>query len=77
MKFVVNRELFTRALGRVQGVLSRKANMPALSNVFLESNEAGRLRVAATDLEVTFDGTILAKVSEAGALVASSSPRSP
>lgn len=66
MKFVVNRDLFTRALGRVQGVLSRKATMPALSNVLLEANEAGRLRVAATDLDVTFDGSIPARVTGAG-----------
>jgi DNA polymerase-3 subunit beta len=66
MKFVVNRDLFTRALARIQGVLSRKATMPALSNVLLEASEDGRLRVAGTDLDVTFDGSIAARVAEAG-----------
>jgi len=65
MKFVVNRDLFTRALARIQGVLSRKATLPVLSNVLLEADENG-LRVAATDLDVTFDGRIKARVDEPG-----------
>lgn len=65
MKFVVERDSFTRALARIQGVLSRKATLPALSNVLLEADESG-LRVAATDLDVTFDGTVDARISEPG-----------
>lgn len=66
MKFVVDRDLWTRALSRVQGVLSRKATMPVLSNVLLEATAEGSLRVAATDLDVTFDGHLTARVSEPG-----------
>ncbi len=66
MKLVVNRDLLTRALGHVQGVVNRKATMPALSNVLLEAFPDGRLRVAATDLDVTFDGHVNARVSEPG-----------
>lgn len=66
MKFVVDRDLFTRALARIQGVLSRKATMPVLSNVLIEASEGAGLRVAATDLDVTFDGRIAARVSEGG-----------
>lgn len=66
MKFVVNRDLFTRALARIQGVLSRKATMPALSNVLLEAGDDGRLRVAGTDLDVTFDGHVAARIAEPG-----------
>ncbi len=66
MKFVVNRDLFTRALARVQGVLNRKSTMPVLSNVLLEAEPGGKLRVAATDLDVTFDGYLGARVVEAG-----------
>lgn len=65
MKFVVDRDSFTRALARIQGVLSRKATLPALSNVLIEADESG-LRVAATDLDVTFDGVVEARVSEPG-----------
>ncbi len=66
MKFVVNRDLFARALQRIQGVVNRKATMPVLSNVLLEASAEGRLRVAATDLDVTFDGSIGARVTEPG-----------
>ncbi|MCB9534750.1 MAG: DNA polymerase III subunit beta [Myxococcales bacterium] len=66
MKFVVNRDLFTRALARIQGVVSRKATMPVLSNVLLEASGADQLRVAATDLDVTFDGQLAARTTEPG-----------
>ena len=35
MQFEINRDLFSKSLSKVQGVLSRKAAMPILSNVFL------------------------------------------
>ncbi|MCA9539556.1 MAG: DNA polymerase III subunit beta [Myxococcales bacterium] len=66
MKFVVNRDLFTRALARLQGVLSRKATLPVLSNALLEAHPDGRLRVAATDLDVTYDGYVGCRVTEPG-----------
>ena len=66
MKFTVDRDLFARALARIQGVLSRKATMAVLSNVLLEARPQGQLRVAATDLDVTFDGTVAAEVERPG-----------
>ena len=66
MKFVVNRDLFTRALARIQGVLSRKASMQVLSNVLLIVRPDGRVQVAATDLDITFDSMIAAEVIEPG-----------
>lgn len=68
MKFVVNRELFARSLSRIQGVLNRKATLPVLSNALLEALPEGTLRVAATDLDVTFDGRIPARVEAPGRL---------
>ena len=66
MKLVVNRDLFTRALGRIQGVVSRKATLPVLSNVLIEVHDSGRLRVAATDLDVTYDGNLSCRCVEPG-----------
>ncbi len=66
MKLVVNRDLFSRSLARIQGVLSRKATLPVLSNVLLETDTDGKLRVAATDLDVTYDGYISCRAVEAG-----------
>ena len=66
MKLVVNRDLFSRALARTQGVLSRKATLPVLSNVLLEVSDDGKLRVAATDLDVTYDGYLSCRSLESG-----------
>ena len=66
MKLVVNRDLFARALSRIQGVLSRKATLPVLSNVLLEADDDGKLRVAATDLDVTYDGYLSCRGVESG-----------
>lgn len=68
MKLVVNRDLFTRALSRIQGVLSRKATLPVLSNVLLEAKTSGSLKVAATDLDVTYDGQLACRIDEPGKL---------
>ncbi len=66
MKLVVNRDLFSRALARIQGVLSRKATLPVLSNVFLEADADGKLRIGATDLDVTYDGSLACRSLAAG-----------
>ena len=70
MKFIVNRELFTRSLARIQGVLNRKATLPILSNALIEADAERGLRVAATDLDVTFDGRMSARVAEGGRITA-------
>lgn len=66
MQFIVGREALSRGLARIQGVLNRKATMPVLSNALLEARTDGTLRVAATDLDVTFDGTMPARVERPG-----------
>ncbi len=67
MELSIDREQLTRALSRVQGVLNRKANVQSLSDVFLQA-EGQRLRVAATDLEVTFDSYVPAEVLTSGTI---------
>jgi DNA polymerase-3 subunit beta len=66
MKFVINRDLFSKALGRIQGVLSRRASLPVLSNVRLEVNSDGKLRIGATDLDVTYDGELPCRSGQVG-----------
>ena len=58
MKLVINRDLFAKALSRIQGVLNRRASLPVLSNVKLSVDQDGQLRIAATDLDVTYDGSL-------------------
>lgn len=66
MKLTVSRDALVQALSRIQGVINRKASLPVLVNVLLEADEDGQLRVAATDLDITIDGWIPAKVDVAG-----------
>ncbi len=68
MKFAINRDLFGRALGRIQGVLSRRASLPVLSNVRLEVMDEGKLRISATDLDVTYDGYLLCRGTNKGSV---------
>ena len=66
MKLVINRDLFAKALGRIQGVINRRASLPVLSNVRIEVNSEGKLRIAATDLDVTYDGYLPCRGTTAG-----------
>ena len=66
MKFVINRDLFSKALSRIQGVLSRRASLPVLSNVRLEVNTDGKLKIGATDLDVTYDGELACRSGQSG-----------
>jgi DNA polymerase III sliding clamp (beta) subunit (PCNA family) len=45
VKLDINRDLFSRALAKVQGVLSRKATMPVLSNVYLSVDTDALMQV--------------------------------
>ncbi len=66
MQLIVGRDALSRGLARIQGVLNRKATMPVLSNALLEARTDGTLRIAATDLDVTFDGLMPARVERPG-----------
>ena len=68
VKLDINRDLFSRALAKVQGVLSRKAAMPVLSNVYLSVDENGLMRLAASDLDVTYDGQLQCRCLDAGSV---------
>lgn len=65
MKYSVSRAAITAALARVQGIATKNA-MASLANVLIEGEADGPLRVAATDLNVTRDGTVGAAISEGG-----------
>jgi DNA polymerase-3 subunit beta len=68
VKLDINRDLFSRALAKVQGVLSRKAAMPVLSNVYLSVDTDGLMRLAASDLDVTYDGYLQCRCIDAGSV---------
>lgn|SRR5579885_555336 len=69
MEFSIQRADLLRELTLVQGVLERKATIPILSNVLLETS-GGCLRLTATDLELGIRSSCPAKVKKDGATTA-------
>jgi DNA polymerase-3 subunit beta len=51
MEFRIDRDTFSKALQKIQGIVEKRNTMPILSNALLEVND-GTLSVTATDLEV-------------------------
>lgn len=64
---VSKRDLF-RILARCQGVADKKSTMPVLANVLVEADSEGHLRLAATDLYLSINGQIDAKVDKPGSI---------
>jgi len=51
MEFKIDKETFSRALHKIQGIVEKRNTMPILSNVLIEA-QTDRIEVTATDLEV-------------------------
>ena len=71
MKATIERAVLLKSLGHVQSVVERRNTIPILSNVLLEAQEDGSLRLMATDLDLQVDETIQANVDQAGATTVS------
>jgi len=67
MQVKINRETLLKGVGRTLGVVDRRGTMPILGN-FLMQTEDNRVRIAATDLEVSFRGFYPAEILEPGAV---------
>ncbi len=65
MKVIVGQKNLRHALGLVERVVSRNVSLPMLSMVLLKT-ENGRLRIAATNLEIGVTSVIGAKIDEVG-----------
>jgi DNA polymerase-3 subunit beta len=57
MEFSIDKQALLKELALLQGVVERKNTIPILSNILIESRDA-RLRLTATDLEVTVETLI-------------------
>jgi DNA polymerase-3 subunit beta len=78
MELQIDRDEFTRALYRAQGIVEKKSTMPILASVLLEASvvegegaegaPGGRLKVSAFDLEIGVTGSHPALVKKAGAV---------
>ena len=66
MKFTIDQATLLKELNLLQGIIERKATLPILSNVLIEAQEDGKIKLVATDLEIGFRSFIGASVHEPG-----------
>jgi DNA polymerase-3 subunit beta len=71
MKATIERAMLLKSLGHVQSVVERRNTIPILSNVLIEANEQGGLRLMATDLDLQINETVAADVTQPGAITVS------
>ena len=67
MKATIERATLLKGLGHVHSVVERRNTIPILSNVLIEAEEDGGLRLMATDLDLQINETVDADVGEPGA----------
>ncbi|HST35050.1 MAG TPA: DNA polymerase III subunit beta [Allosphingosinicella sp.] len=67
MKATIERATLLKGLGHVHSVVERRNTIPILSNVLIEAEEGGGIRLMATDLDLQINETVEANVTEAGA----------
>src|SRR5688572_33080027 len=67
MKATIERATLLKGLGHVHSVVERRNTIPILSNVLIEAEEEGGLRLMATDLDLQINETVEANVTEPGA----------
>jgi DNA polymerase-3 subunit beta len=67
MKLTITKEQFSLGLQAVQNVVGTRSTLPVLSNVLLQA-EDNRVRLLATDLDVSVSGEVEAKVVRKGAI---------
>jgi len=58
MEFIINRDIFLKALGRANGIIERKTTFPILSNVLIEAKNS-KIKITATDLDIIYFEEVL------------------
>ena len=71
MKATIERATLLKGLSHVQSVVERRNTIPILSNVLIEAQASGAMRLMATDLDLQIDETIAASVDQPGAITIS------
>lgn len=66
MKFTIKSTDLKSALASVQGATEKKTTIPVLANVLIESLGEARIRITATDLDVTIVREVEADIAEQG-----------
>ncbi len=68
MEFSIKQSVLKEELGFIQGVVERKATIPVLSNILIESLGEGSIRIVGTDLDVTIRCDAEAEIKSPGAM---------
>jgi DNA polymerase-3 subunit beta len=71
MKATIERATLLKSLGHVQSVVERRNTIPILSNVLIEANVDGTIRLMATDLDLQINESVEAQVETPGATTVS------
>jgi DNA polymerase III subunit beta len=71
MKATIERATLLKSLGHVQSVVERRNTIPILSNVLIEANGDGSIRLMATDLDLQINESVEAQVETAGSTTVS------
>lgn len=70
MEFRIDKDVFLKALQRIQGIVEKRNTMPILSNVLIEAG-TDKIELTATDLEVGMKSSYPAKVAKEGKITIS------
>ncbi|WP_305045492.1 DNA polymerase III subunit beta [Geoalkalibacter sp.] len=70
MKFKIEKQVFLKALGRVQAIVERKNTIPVLANVLIDA-VGETITLTATDLEVGMRATYPATIEDSGRITVS------
>ncbi len=71
MKATIERATLLKGLSHVQSVVERRNTIPILSNVLIEANADGSLKLMATDLDLQINESVPAAVDQPGATTVS------
>lgn len=69
MEFIINPSLLKEELGLLTLVIERKATIPVLSKIKMETNASGELALTATDLDVTMRVLQVTDVLQTGSIL--------
>ena len=71
MKATIERAALLKSLGHVQSVVEKRNTIPILSNVLLEADPSGSIKLTATDLDLQVRETVEATVETPGSITVS------
>jgi DNA polymerase-3 subunit beta len=69
MEFIINPSLLKEELGLLTPVIERKASIPVLSKIKMETSASGELALTATDLDVTMRSLQVTDVLQTGSIL--------